>query len=149
MEGSIGDSGRAPERRHGHPARGFPMSKDLMDLVLPRMARRLDRQLRRYRAGELNDDQFTHKFECLLQQQYNWLAKKGIPEVDAAVAIHGAVLVLSGPGLRAEAEEEGLPLEIVEFRATVAAAADIAKNYGVNERRATRRISALVAAYSE
>src|SRR2546423_10989048 len=149
MEGSIGESGRALERRHGHPARGFPMSKDLMDLVLPRMARRLDRQLRRYRAGELNDDQFTHKFECLLQQQYNWLAKKGIPEVDAAVAIHGAVLVLSGPGLRAEAAEQGVPLEVVEYRATRAAAADVAQNYGVSERRATHRIASIVATYAE
>ena len=34
------------------------MSKDIMELVLPRMAQRLDRQLRRYRAGELDDDQF-------------------------------------------------------------------------------------------
>ena len=125
------------------------MSKDLMDLVLPRMARRLDRQLRRYRAGELDDDQFTHKFECLLQQQYDWLARQGIAEVDAAVTIHGAVLVLSAAGLRAEAAEEGVPLEVVEFRATRAAAADVAKNYGVSERRATRRISALVAAYAE
>src|SRR5436190_9868945 len=125
------------------------MSKELMEMVLPRMARRLHRQLRRYESGELNDEQFEHKFECLLQQQYNWLAKQGIAEVDAAVTIHGAVLVLSGPGLRAEAEEEGLPLEVVEFRATRAAAADIAKNYGVNEHRAMGRISALVAAYSE
>src|SRR6266852_9978734 len=125
------------------------MSKDLMDLVLPRMARRLDRQLRRYRAGELDDAQFTHKFECLLQQQYNWLARQGIAEVDAAVAIHGAVLVLSGPGLRAEAAEQGIPLEVVEYQPTRAAAADIAKTYGVSERRATRRIAALVAEFSE
>jgi len=125
------------------------MSKDLMDLVLPRMARRLDRQLRRYRAGELNDDQFTHKFECLLQQQYNWLAKKGIPDVDAAVAIHGAVLVLSGPGLRAEAAEQGVPLEVVEYQATRAAAVDVAQNYGISERRATHRIARIVAEYAE
>src|SRR5205823_9933820 len=122
------------------------MSKDLMDLVLPRMARRLDRQLRRYRAGELDDDQFTHKFECLLQQQYNLLARKGIPEVEAAVTIHGAVLVLSGPGLRAEAAEQGIPLEVIEYRATLAAADDVAKNYGVSVKRATHRIAALVAA---
>ena len=120
-----------------------------MELVLPRMARRLDRQLRRYRAGELSDAQFTHKFECLLQQQYNWLAQQGVEEVDAAVAIHGAVLVLSGPGLRAEAAEEGLPLEVIEYRATRAAAADVAQNYGISENRATRRIAAIVAAYSE
>jgi len=125
------------------------MNRELMELVLPRMARRLNRQLRRYEAGELDDEQFEHKFECLLQQQYDWLARQGIPEVDAAVTIHGAVLVLSGPGLRAEAAEQGLPLEVIEFRATQAAAADIATNYGVSERRATRKIAALVAAYSE
>ena len=125
------------------------MSKDLMNLVLPRMARRLDRQLRRYRAGELNDAQFTHKFECLLQQQYSWLANRGVPEVDAAMAIHGAVLVLSGPGLRAEAAEQGVPLEVVEYRATRAAAADVAQNYGISEGRATRRIASIVAAYAE
>ena len=125
------------------------MSKDVIELVLPRMARRLDRQLRRYRAGELDDAQFTRKFECLLQQQYNWLARQGIAEVDAAVAIHGAVLVLSGPGLRAEAAEQGVPLEVVEYRATRAAAADVAQNYGISEARATHRISILVAAYSD
>ena len=31
------------------------MSKELMDIVLPRLAQRLNRQLRRYRAGELDD----------------------------------------------------------------------------------------------
>lgn len=125
------------------------MNRELMELVLPRMARRLNRQLRRYEAGELNDEQFEQKFEYLLQQQYDWLARQGIDEVDAAVTIHGAVLVLSAAGLRAEAAEEGVPLEVVEFRATRAAAADVAKNYGMSERRATRRIAALVAAYAE
>ena len=120
-----------------------------MDIVLPRLAQRLNRQLRRYRAGELDDDQFTHKFECLLQQQYNWLARQGVAEVDAAVAIHGAVLVLSGPGLRAEAAEQALPLEVIEYRAVQSAAQDISENYGVSERRAARRISAIVASYSD
>ena len=125
------------------------MSKELMDIVLPRLAQRLNRQLRRYRAGELDDAQFSHKFETLLQQQYTWLANQGIPEVEAALAVHGAVLVLSGPGLRAEAAEQSLPLEVVEYRAVKAAAEDIAQNYGVSERRATRRISAIVAHYAE
>jgi hypothetical protein len=125
------------------------MSRELMDIVLPRLARRLNRQLRRYRAGELDDDQFSHKFEVLLQQQYAWLANRGIPEVEAAVAVHGAVLVLSGPGLKAEAAEECLPLEVVEFRAVRAAASDIARNYAVCERRATRRISAILAHYAD
>src|SRR5690348_5696301 len=105
------------------------MSKELMDIVLPRLAQRLNRQLRRYRAGELDDAQFSRKFETLLQQQYAWLANQGIPEVEAAVAVHGAVLVLSGPGLRAEAAEQSLPLEVVEYRAVRAAAGDIAEHY--------------------
>ena len=125
------------------------MSRELMELVLPRLAKRLNRHLRRYREGELNESQFSRRFELLLQQQYAWLANKGIPEVDAAVAVHGAVLVLSGPGLRAEAEEQSLPLEVVEYRAVQAAAADISENYGVNERRAAQRISALVAEYAD
>ena len=49
----------------------------------------------------------------------------------------------------AEAEEESLPLEVIEYRAVRAAAADIAQQYGVSERRATKRISALVADYAE
>src|SRR5277367_2407457 len=125
------------------------MSKDLMELVLPRLASRLDRQLRRYRAGRLNDDQFTRRFEALLQQQYTWLANQGIPELDAAVAVHGSVVVLSGPGLRAEAAEQGVPLEIVEFKAVRAAAEDIAANYGISVRQAARRISRVVAAYAD
>src|SRR5262245_47026456 len=112
------------------------MSRELMELVLPRLAQRLNRQLRRYRDGRLDEAQLSQRFERLLQQQHAWLANQGVPEVDAAVTVHGAVLVLSGPGLRAEAEEESLPLEVVEFRAVKAAASDVAQNYGVSERRA-------------
>jgi hypothetical protein len=125
------------------------MSRELLELVLPRLARRLNRQLRRYRAGELNEAQFSHKFEVLLRQQYAWLANRGIPEVEAAVAVHAAVIILSAPGLKAEAEEQALPLEVIEYRAVLAAAADIAENYGVSPLRATRRISAVVALYAE
>jgi hypothetical protein len=125
------------------------MSRELMELVLPRMAKRLNRQLRRYRAGRLDDDQFSRKFESLLQQQFSWLANRGVPEVDAAVAVHGAVLVLSGPGLRAEAAEQGVPLEKIEFEAVKAAAADVDQNYRLGRRRAIRRISAIVSRYSE
>jgi hypothetical protein len=125
------------------------MSKELMDIVLPRLAQRLNRQLRRYRAGELDDAQFSRKFESLLQQQYSWLANQGIPEVEAAVAVHGAVLVLSGPGLRAESAEQSLPLEVIEFRAIRAAAGDIAEHYGISAQGATRRLSAIVAYYAE
>ena len=125
------------------------MSRELMELVLPRLAQRLNRQLRRYKAGELDDDQFSERFENLLQQQYNWLANQGIPELQAALTVHGAVLVLSSPGLRAEAQEQKVPLEVVEFKAVQAAAADISKNYQVSERRAARRISAIVAEYAD
>jgi hypothetical protein len=125
------------------------MSKELLELVLPRLAQRLNRQLRRYRAGQLSEAQFSRRFEALLQQQYSWLANQGIPEVDAAVAVHGAVLVLSSPGLQAEAREQSLPLEVVEYRAVQAAAADIAQNYGVSEHHAAQRISTLVAFYAE
>ncbi len=125
------------------------MSKELMELVLPRMAKRLDRQLRRYRAGRLNDDEFSRKFETLLQQQFSWLANQGIPELEAAIAVHGSVLVLSGPGLRAEAAEQGVPLEKIEFEAVKAAAADVSQNYGVSERQVIRRISSIVSQYAE
>jgi hypothetical protein len=125
------------------------MSKELMELVLPRLARRLNRQLRRYRAGRLDDDQFSKRFEALLQQQHAWLANQGVPELDAAVAVHGSVVVLSGPGLKAEAREQGVPLEVIEFRAVQSAADDIAQNYGISQRNATRRVSAVVALYAE
>src|SRR5262249_24889383 len=131
------------------PPSEAPMSRELLELVLPRLARRLNRHLRRYRAGQLNETQFSHKFESLLQQQYAWLANRGIPEVDAAVAAPGPVITLSAPGLKAEAEEQHLPLEVVEYRAVQAAAADIAENYGVSPRGAARRVSAVVALYAE
>ena len=77
------------------------------------------------------------------------LAKRGVAEPEAAVAIHSAVLVLSGPGLRAEAEQLKVPLEVVEYRAVRTAAADIAANYGVSQTRALRQISAILAQYGD
>ena len=125
------------------------MSKQLMEVVLPRLARPLYRQLRRYRAGELDEAQFTESFESLLQRQHLWLTDHGVSEVRAALAIHGAVLVLSNPGLRAEAAESGLPLEVVEHRAVREAAQDVARNYGVNQQKAEQAISRMVARYAE
>lgn len=125
------------------------MSHDLLDLVLPRLAKRLNRQLRRFRAGEMDEGQFSQKFETLLQQQHAWLANRGIDELEAAEVVHGAVIVLSAPGLKAEAVEQSIPLEIIEHQAVRAAAADIAQAYGVSERKATNRLSRLVAAYTE
>ena len=125
------------------------MNKPLMELVLPRLSQRLHRHLRRYQAGKLNDAQFNRKFETLLNQQFSWLANQGIPLTEAAIAVHSAVIVLSKAGLVAEAEEQNVPVEVVEFRAVRGAAEDIAQNYGVNEQRALRRVSALVAQYAE
>lgn len=125
------------------------MSRQLMEVVLPRLARPLYRQLKRYRSGKLNDAQFTKGFESLLRQQHAWLAKHGIPETRAALAIHGAVLILSGPGLRAEAVESNMPLEVVEFRAVREAAEDVAHNYGMDAGKALRIIATLVARYGD
>lgn len=125
------------------------MSKQLMEIVLPRLAKPLYRQLQRYRAGQLNDKQFTRGFEDLLRQQHAWLAQRGISEARAALAIHGAVLVLSGPGLRAEAAEANVPLEVIEYRAIREAAADVARNYGLDPRQAFRVIARIVARYGE
>ena len=125
------------------------MSKQLMEVVLPRLARPLYRQLKRYRAGQLDDAQFTKGFESLLRRQHAWLAEKGIPEARAAIAIHGAVLILSGPGLKAEAAESQVPLEVIEMRAVREAANDIASNYDLSEPEAIRIISNLVARYGD
>ena len=48
--------------------------------------------------------------------------------------------------------EEREPLrrdQVVEFRAVKEAAADVAQNYGISEKKATRIIGAIVAKYSE
>jgi hypothetical protein len=125
------------------------MNRQLMEVVLPRLAKRLFEQLKRYRSGQLNDAQFTKGFESLLRQQHAWLARQGVPEARAALAIHSAVLILSGPGLRAEAVEGGVPLEVIECKAIREAAADLAKNYQIPERQAFRAISRLVARYGD
>jgi hypothetical protein len=125
------------------------MRNQLIKIVLPQLAQRLHRQVQRYRSGQLSDAQFAKKFEDLLQKQYAWLEEHGVPQTEAAVAVHGAVLVLTSPGLRAEADEQGLPLEVVEYRAVRAAAEDIARNHGGSERRLTRQLAAIVAQYGE
>jgi hypothetical protein len=125
------------------------MSKQLMEVVLPRLARRLYDDLQRFQSGELSEAQFNKKFAALLHRQYRWLARRGVSEVRAALAIHAGVLVLSYPGLRAEALELGVPLEVVERQAVQTAAADVAANYDVSEQYAAARIAAVVARYSE
>jgi hypothetical protein len=125
------------------------MSRPLLDLVLPRLAQRLNRHLRRFRAGQLNESEFSRRFELLLAQQHAWLANRGVDEVEAAEAIHGAVLVLSAPGLKAEAVEQRVPLEMVEYQAIHSAAVEIARTYSVSRRRTVEHLSKLVAAYTD
>jgi hypothetical protein len=125
------------------------MSKPLMDIVLPRLAKPLFHHLERYRSGELSDRQFTRRFEALLQRQHSWLAKRGVPGARAAVAIHAGVLVLSLPGLRAEAMEQGVPLEVVELQAVREAAADVAQSYDLEERRVADAIASIIARYGD
>jgi hypothetical protein len=125
------------------------MSKQLMEIVLPRLARPLYQHLEQFQLGRLDELQFTKKFEKELQKQHHWLAQRGIEIVKAAVAIHAAVIVLSLPGLRSEAKEANIPLEVLEFRAIREAAQDVAQNYGMDQLRATNAISRLVARYGE
>jgi hypothetical protein len=125
------------------------MSKQLMEVILPRLAKPLYHHLERYRSGELNDRQFTRRFEHLLQKQHAWLAQRGVSSARAALAIHAGVLVLSLPGLRAEAAERGIPLESVELQAIREAAADVSRNYGLDPKRVADAISVIVARYGE
>jgi hypothetical protein len=125
------------------------MSGQLIRIVLPSLAQRLHRKVKRYRAGKLSDSEFADQFEKLLRNQYDSLAARGAAPADAAVAVHGAVLVLTGPGLRVEAEQSKLPLEVIEYQALRTAAADIAKNHRVAENWAFRRLSSIVAQYAD
>ena len=125
------------------------MSKQLMEIVLPRLARPLYQHLEQFQLGRLDELQFTKKFEKELQRQHHWLAQRGIEVAKAAVAIHAAVIVLSLPGLRSEAKEANMPLEVLEYRAIREAAQDVAQNYGMDQTRAIHSISRLVARYGE
>jgi hypothetical protein len=125
------------------------MSKPLMNVVLPRLARPLYRHLERLQNGELDEASFTAKVEEMLQRQHAWLSKRGIAAARAAVAIHAGVLVLSLPGLRAEAAEAGLPLEVLENRALREAAADISQSYGMPLERAADALARLVAKHGD
>lgn len=125
------------------------MSKQLMEIVLPRLARPLFQHLEQFQLGQMDELQFTKKFEKELQRQHHWLAKRGIEVAKAAVAIHAAVIVLSLAGLRSEAKDSNLPLEVLEFRAVREAAQDVAQNYGMTKSRAINAISRLVAKYGD
>jgi hypothetical protein len=124
------------------------MSNQLVEAVLPRLARKLYQELQHLKEGKLSECEFTEGFEKLLDQQHAWLIGKGASEVQAALAIHGAVLVLSTPGLREEASESGTPLEVLEFRAIRDAAREVADSYEIPERQAFQAIGAIVSKYS-
>ena len=125
------------------------MGKPLMKVVLPRLARPLYRHLELLQNGKLDEEAFTAKIEAMLQRQHAWLSRRGIAAARAAVAIHAAVLVLSQPGLRAEAAEARLPLEVLENRALREAAADIASSYGMPQASAAEALARLVAKHGE
>jgi hypothetical protein len=97
----------------------------------------------------LSDQQFTRRFEALLQRQHAWLANRGVSGARAAIAIHAGVLVLSLPGLRAEATERNVPLEVVEVQAINEAADDVARNYELDPKRVADAIANIVARYGE
>ena len=124
------------------------MAKPLIEVMLPRLARPLYRDLEKFQTGELNEQQFTSRFEGELNRQHAWLSRKGVSVGRAAIAIHAAVLVLSLPGLRAEAEEAKVPLELLEIRAVREAAQDVAATYGLPVNRSADAIAALMAKYA-
>ena len=125
------------------------MSRQLMDIVLPRLARPLHRHLERFQSGALSEAQFTRKFEQVLKRQHSWLARHGVKEARAAIAIHAAVIILSQPGLRAEAFDNRVPFEVIENRAIGEASQDVAASYGVDRQRAADAIARLVVRHGE
>jgi len=125
------------------------MAKQLMDLVLPRLARPLYHHLEKYQTGRLDEAAFTERFEAVLQRQHTWLSNHGVCAARAAIAIHAAVLVLSKPGLRAEAGDLNLPLELLEQRDVMEAAQDVAASYELPLAKVAQAISRLVARYGD
>jgi hypothetical protein len=123
------------------------MSKQLLDMVLPRLANTLFREIQRYREGEFGESEFPECFEAMLRRQHAWLVRRGMSAVNAAVAIHGAVLLLSNPGLKAESADTGMPLEIIEYRALREAASDVAKNFDIEEDQAFQMIGSVLSRY--
>ena len=125
------------------------MGKPLIEVMLPRLARPLYRHLEQFQTGKLDEEQFTSRFEKELNRQHAWLSRKGVSAGRGAVAIHAAVLVLSLPGLRSEADEMKVPLEVLEMKAIREAASDVSATYGLPEKKAADAIAALVAKYAQ
>jgi hypothetical protein len=123
------------------------MRGQLLDMVLPRLAKTLFQEIQRYRDGQLQESDFPQCFETLLRRQHAWLMRRGMSDVNAAVAVHGAILLLSAPGLKAESAEGGEPFEWIECRAVREAAADVAGNYGIAEDEAFQMIGNVLNRY--
>ncbi len=123
------------------------MSKKMLDLVLPRIARVLSRQLKSYRAGTIDDAAFSDKFDSILQQQCEWLNKQGYQSVEASITVHAALIVLSSPGLKAESKRLNTPLEVIEFRAICESAKDLGETLGVPTYEVVEKLSCLLAFY--
>jgi hypothetical protein len=123
------------------------MGHQVMEMLLPRLAKRLYGQVKRFRAGKLSEEEFAQQFASLLQKQYVWLARQGIAEREAALAIHAGVLVLTRPGLCAAASEMGIPAEIVETRAIQNAAKDVAQHYPIDVNSAFEVLADMLACY--
>lgn len=121
------------------------MKQPITQMVLARLAGPLHARIDRLRDGQLDEERFIRTIEKLLQRQHAWLCRRGVAEGRAAVAIHAAVLVLSRPGMRADAADSGVPMEVLEQRAIREAAADIAQAYGIPEFRAAEALARLVA----
>jgi hypothetical protein len=124
------------------------MQKPLLDMVLPRLAKTLFREIQRYRDGELVESEFPECFETLLRRQHAWLMRRGMSDINAAIAIHGAILLLSAPGFKAQAADSGLPMEVIECQALREAAGDVALNYGIAEEEAFHLIGDVLNRYN-
>lgn len=123
------------------------MGHQVMEMLLPRLAKRLYGQVKRFRAGKMSEEEFAQQFAALLQKQYVWLARQGVDESEAALAIHAGVLVLTRPGLCAAATEMGIPAEVVEARAISNAAKDVAQHYPIEASDAFDALSEMLACY--
>src|SRR5262249_38184493 len=108
----------------------------------------LFRDLEKFQTGELNEQQFTSRFEGELNRQHAWLSKKGISAGKAAVAIHAAGLRVRLPGLQAEGgEAKGAPA-VLEMRAIREAAQDVSATYGLPVLKSADAIAVLFAKYA-
>jgi hypothetical protein len=85
----------------------------------------------------------------LIDRRFRAAALWSLAAARAAVAIHAAVIVLSHPGLRAEAVEGKIPVEVLEQKAVREAANDVASSYGMDRLKAADAIARLVARHAE